>query len=48
LSLDHVFIDKEAVPTLVDVKRSSDNRIRRQIIRQMLDYAGKRRRVLAG
>lgn len=38
-SLDHLFIDQEAVPTLVEVKRSSDTRIRREVIGQMLDYA---------
>lgn len=38
-SLDHLFIDEEAVPTLVEVKRSSDTRIRREILGQMLDYA---------
>ncbi len=38
-SLDHLFVDQEAVPTLVEVKRSSDTRIRREVIAQMLDYA---------
>jgi hypothetical protein len=38
-SLDHLFLDQEAVPTLVEVKRSSDTRIRREVIGQMLDYA---------
>ena len=38
-SLDHLFLDQEAVPTLVEVKRSSDSRIRREVIGQMLDYA---------
>lgn len=38
-SLDHLFIDEEAVPTLVEVKRSTDTRIRREVIGQMLDYA---------
>jgi hypothetical protein len=37
--LDHVFIDQEAVPTLVEVKRSEDTRIRREVVGQMLDYA---------
>ena len=27
-SLDHLFLDQDAVPTLVEVKRSSDTRIR--------------------
>jgi hypothetical protein len=38
-SLDHVFVDQEAVPTLVEVKRSTDTRIRREVVGQMLDYA---------
>ena len=29
-SLDHLFLDQEAIPTLVEVKRSSDTRIRRE------------------
>ncbi len=38
-SVDHLFLDQEGVPTLVEVKRSSDTRIRREVIGQMLDYA---------
>ena len=38
-SLDHLFLDQEGVPTLVEVKRSTDTRIRREVIGQMLDYA---------
>jgi hypothetical protein len=38
-SVDHVFLDQEAVPTLVEVKRSTDNRLRREVVGQMLDYA---------
>lgn len=37
--LDHLFIDQDAIPTLVEVKRSTDTRIRREVIAQMLDYA---------
>jgi hypothetical protein len=37
--LDHLFLDGEGVPTLVEVKRSTDSRIRREVVRQMLDYA---------
>jgi hypothetical protein len=37
--IDHVFLDQEGVPTLVEVKRSSDARIRREVVGQMLDYA---------
>ncbi len=38
-SVDHLFFDQDAVPTLVEVKRSSDTRIRREVVGQMLDYA---------
>jgi hypothetical protein len=38
-SVDHLFIDAEAIPTLVEVKRSTDTRIRREVVGQMLDYA---------
>lgn len=38
-SLDHLFIDQDAIPTLVEVKRSTDTRIRREVIGQILDYA---------
>jgi hypothetical protein len=38
-SLDHIFIDQNGIPTLVEVKRSTDTRIRREVIGQMLDYA---------
>lgn len=37
--VDHLFLDQDAIPTLVEVKRSSDNRIRREVVGQMLDYA---------
>jgi len=38
-SLDHLFLDQDGIPTLVEVKRSIDTRIRREVIGQMLDYA---------
>jgi hypothetical protein len=38
-AIDHLFLDQDAVPTLVEVKRSSDTRIRREVVGQMLDYA---------
>src|SRR3989304_96886 len=38
-SVDHLFLDQDAVPTLVEIKRSSDTRIRREVVGQMLDYA---------
>ncbi|MBO1419178.1 hypothetical protein [Streptomyces sp. FH025] len=37
--LDHLFVDADAVPTLVEVKRAGDTRIRREVVGQMLDYA---------
>jgi hypothetical protein len=38
-SVDHLFLDQEGVPTLVEVKRGSDTRLRREVMGQMLDYA---------
>jgi hypothetical protein len=38
-SIDHVFIDQDAVPTLVEVKRSQNTQIRREVVGQMFDYA---------
>jgi hypothetical protein len=39
LTVDHLFLDRGGVPTLVEVKRASDTRIRREVVGQMLDYA---------
>jgi len=38
-SADHLFLDQDATPTIVEVKRSVDTRIRREVVGQMLDYA---------
>ena len=38
-SLDHLFLDQDGIPTFVECKRSSDTRIRREVVAQMLDYA---------
>ena len=38
-SLDHLFVDQDAIPTFVEVKRSTDTRLRREVVGQMLDYA---------
>lgn len=38
-SIDHLFLDRHGVPVLVEVKRSTDTRIRREVVGQMLDYA---------
>jgi hypothetical protein len=42
-NLDHLYVDSEGVPTLVEVKRSSDTRGRREVVAQMLDYAANAR-----
>jgi hypothetical protein len=39
LSLDVLYVDQDAIPTLVEVKRASDTRLRREVVAQMLDYA---------
>jgi hypothetical protein len=38
-SVDHLFLDQDAIPTVVEVKRSNDTRIRREVVGQMLEYA---------
>ena len=38
-SVDHLFLDQDAIPTIVEVKRSTDTRVRREVVGQMLDYA---------
>ncbi len=38
-AIDHLFVDQDAIPTIVEVKRSADTRIRREVVGQMLDYA---------
>lgn len=38
-ALDHLFLDQDGIPTLVEVKRSTDTRLRREVVGQMLDYA---------
>ena len=37
--LDHLFLDQDGVPTLVEVKMERDQRGRREVVAQMLDYA---------
>jgi hypothetical protein len=37
--VDHLFLDQDGIPTIVEVKRSCDTRIRREVVGQMLDYA---------
>jgi hypothetical protein len=36
-SVDHVFPDQDAVPTIVEVKRRSNTRIRREVVGRMLN-----------
>ncbi len=38
-SLDHLFIDQDAIPTLIEVKRKNNRELRRQVVGQMMDYA---------
>jgi hypothetical protein len=38
-SADHLFISHEGIPIIVEVKRKTDTRIRREVVGQMLDYA---------
>ena len=38
-ALDHLIIDQDARPTLVEVKRSSNTEIRRTVVGQLLEYA---------
>ena len=38
-SLDNLFVTRAGVPVLVEVKRATDTRIRREVVGQMLDYA---------
>jgi hypothetical protein len=38
-SIDHLFLDQDAIPTLVEVKKSTNTDIRRKVVGQMLDYA---------
>lgn len=39
LSVDHLFLDQDGVPTLVEVKRASNRELRREVVAQMMDYA---------
>ena len=38
-AVDHLIVDQDAVPTLIEVKRGSNPEIRRKIVGQMLEYA---------
>lgn len=38
-SLDHLFLDGDGVPVLLEVKQASNTQARREVVAQMLDYA---------
>lgn len=38
-SVDHLFVTRDAIPVLVELKRAVDTRLRREVVGQMLDYA---------
>ena len=38
-AVDHLIVDQDAVPTLVEVKRGANPEVRRTIVGQMLEYA---------
>lgn len=38
-SADHLFVDDTGVPTIVEVKRSTNTQARREVVAQILDYA---------
>jgi len=38
-SVDHLFLDQDGIPTLVEVKQSSNTDVRRKVVGQTLDYA---------
>ena len=38
-SVEHLFLDQDGIPTLVEVKRQNNTDLRRKVVGQMLDYA---------
>ena len=38
-SVDHLLVDQDAIPTLVEVKRGASTEIRRTVVGQLLEYA---------
>lgn len=38
-SVDHLFLDQDAVPPIIETKLSTNTEIRRQVVGQMLEYA---------
>ena len=37
-ALDHLFVDQDAIPTLVEAKRAASSQLRREVVGQLLDY----------
>ncbi|NLT38799.1 MAG: hypothetical protein GXX95_11710 [Methanomassiliicoccus sp.] len=37
--VDHLFVDQDAIPTIIETKRGSNTQIRREIVGQVLEYA---------
>jgi hypothetical protein len=38
-SADHLFIDQDGIPTIVEVKRAENDDVRRKVVAQILEYA---------
>ena len=38
-SIDHLFVTREAIPVLVEVKRAVNTQLRREVVGQLLEYA---------
>lgn len=36
--LDHLFLDQDGIPTLVEIKRSEDDRLKREVTAQIIEY----------
>ena len=47
LSLDHLYLDANGVPTLVEAKQGANRQVRREVLGQMLDYAANARNSLS-
>lgn len=38
-SADHLFLDQDGIPTIVEVKRAENDDVRRKVVAQILEYA---------
>ncbi len=47
-AVDHMFVDQDGTPTLVEVKRRSDSRLKRDVVAQILGYVAFATAYLAG